>query len=134
MYCRQKLGESCWTHRHNDPAHRCKYLRKFTSIAAHLDLYIVFPAPLLPIHLTFHLLLQAVIEALLGFALALGGVLLAAGQLKPIRATDEVASKTLDMVNARPEFDVFAHRGRALAQRLRRACTDGANDESKKLD
>ena len=75
---------------------------------------------------------QAVIEVIVGFTLALGGVLLAAGELKPIRATDQMASKTLDMVNSRPEFEVFAHRGRALAQRLRNS--DHSGGESKKLD
>ena len=72
---------------------------------------------------------------MLGFAVALAGVLLAAGQLKPIRATDEMASKTLDMVNSRPEFEVYAHRGGALAQRLRNADIGGAGGgEAKKLD
>ena len=75
---------------------------------------------------------QATIEVIVGFTLALGGVLLAAGELKPIRATDQMASKTLDMVNSRPEFEVFAHRGRALAQRLRNS--DRGGGESKKLD
>ena len=73
--------------------------------------------------------MDGVLEALIGFALCLFGSILSAGKLKPIRNTDHVASKTLDMVNSRPEFEVFSHRGKALAQR--RAAAAGSGDKKR---
>ena len=73
--------------------------------------------------------MDGIVEALIGFALCLFGSILSAGKLKPIRNTDHVASKTMDMVNSRPEFEVFAHRGKALAQR--RAAAVGASDKKR---
>ena len=56
------------------------------------------------------------------------------GAVKAVEV-DEMASKTLDVVNSRPEFEVYAHRGAALAQRLRNADIGGAGGgEAKKLD
>ncbi len=58
------------------------------------------------------------LEVALGFILALVGVLLAAGPLKPIKYSTQMNGKKYDSLSDKDSFRVFNHRGAFLAKRL----------------
>jgi len=57
-------------------------------------------------------------ESILAVVLCSVGVVLWKGKFKPIHKAAEMAKKTFDMVNSRPDFYIFNHRGRSLSRHL----------------
>jgi hypothetical protein len=57
--------------------------------------------------------LDIVAECLLSVILSICGVFVTAGEFKPIKLTTIFSEKTFDMLDTRPNFMLFRHRGRA---------------------
>ena len=59
-----------------------------------------------------------VVEAILGFVVALAGASSLSGPFKPARATEARSRLSYDVVDTRPDFYIFNHRGTAIAKRI----------------
>ena len=56
-------------------------------------------------------------EVVVGFALALLGTLLTAGEFRHISFESQMVNKTFGVINAREEFQMYNHRGLSLKRR-----------------
>jgi len=58
--------------------------------------------------------IDIVLEVLVAFALSAWGSVLISGTFRPIKVTSSLSKFTTDMLNSRPDFMLFNHRGRGI--------------------
>eukprot|EP00500_Bicosoecida_sp_ms1_P007042 CAMPEP_0203816440 /NCGR_PEP_ID=MMETSP0115-20131106/15076_1 /ASSEMBLY_ACC=CAM_ASM_000227 /TAXON_ID=33651 /ORGANISM="Bicosoecid sp, Strain ms1" /LENGTH=113 /DNA_ID=CAMNT_0050725345 /DNA_START=23 /DNA_END=364 /DNA_ORIENTATION=- len=69
--------------------------------------------------------IDVLIEVVLACAVTLVGVLFAVGRFQPIHVADE-RERSLDVLDSRPDFALYNHRGRAFAALRKRFGVDAA--------
>lgn len=58
--------------------------------------------------------MDIVIECIVSVVICAWGVVSVSGKLHPIRITTSMAKKTFDVIDSRPSFMTFQHRGRQI--------------------
>jgi len=62
---------------------------------------------------------DVVVEAVVGFFTTLAGVLVLAGDFRPAKAAAAASAVSLSLNSSSPSFNIFNHRGRTLAAKLK---------------